>query len=49
LKWRVQTDVVFIGRFKTGGSFGHMDMYPFLLEVHKVESVRPSGSFRPLP
>ena len=46
--WRVQMDVVFVGIFKTG-NFGHMDMYPFLLHVYKVEATRPSGSFRPLP
>jgi hypothetical protein len=48
IKWGAQTDVVFIGKVRTG-SFGHMDMYPMLLEVYKVEAVRPSGSFRPLP
>ena len=49
VKWRVQTDVVFIGRFKAGGSYGHMGMYPFSIEVYRVEAVKPSGSFRPLP
>lgn len=48
-QWRVQMDVVFIGMFRTGGQYGHMDMYPFLFEVYKVEAIRPSGSFRPLP
>lgn len=48
-QWRVQMDVVFIGIFRTDGHFGHMDMYPFLFEVYKVESIRPSGSFRPMP
>jgi len=48
-KWGVQMDVVLIGVFKADGHFGHMDMYPFLFEVYKVESARPSGSFRPLP
>ena len=48
-KWRIQTDVVFIGVFRTDGHYGHMDMYPFLIEVYKVEAVRPSASFRPLP
>ncbi len=42
-------DVVFIGVFRTCGHYGHMDMYPFLFEVYKVEAVRPSGNFRPLP
>jgi hypothetical protein len=49
VKWRVQTDVVLVGRFKAGGHFGHMDECPFLLEVYRVEAVKPSGSFRPLP
>jgi hypothetical protein len=48
-KWRVQMDVVFIGVFRADGHYGHMDMYPFLFEVYKVEAVRPSGNFRPLP
>ena len=49
VKWRVQMDVVFIGIFKADGRYGHMDDYPFLIEVYKVEVVRASGSFRPLP
>lgn len=48
-KWRVQRDVVLIGRFRAKGSFGHMGMYPSCLEVYKVEAVKPSGSFRPMP
>jgi hypothetical protein len=48
-KWGSQTDVVVVGRFQARGSYGHMDMYPFLLEIYKVEAVKPSGSFRPLP
>jgi hypothetical protein len=48
-KWNVQTDVVLVGKFKSGGSFGHNGMYPFLLQVYKVEELKPSGSFRPLP
>ena len=47
--WRLQTDVVFIGIFRSDGHFGHMDAYPFLFEVYKVEAIRPTGSFRPLP
>lgn len=47
--WNVQTDVVLIGRFSSGASFGHNGMYRFLLEVYKVEALKPSGSFRPLP
>ena len=38
LKWRVPLNVVFIGRFKTDGHFGHMDMYPLLIEVLRVVS-----------
>jgi hypothetical protein len=45
----VQREVVFIDLFKTDGHDGHMDMYPFLFKVHKVEVVRASGNFRPLP
>lgn len=26
-----------------------MGMYQFSIEVYKVEAVKPSGSFRPLP
>ena len=48
-QWRVQMDVVFVGVFRTGGYYGHMDMYSNLLEVYKVESIRPLGSFRALP
>jgi hypothetical protein len=42
-------DVVFVGVFKADRRYGHMDMYPFLFEVYRVEAVRPSGNFRPLP
>lgn len=49
VKWGIHSDVIFIGAFKTGGSFGHMGMYQFSIEVYKVEAVKPSGSFRPLP
>ena len=48
-QWRVQMDVVFVAKFRTDGHYGHMDMYPFLLDVYKVESIRQSGNFRPLP
>ena|SRR5215469_578696 len=48
-KWNVQTDVVLVGRFKSGASFGHNGMYPFLLQIYKVEALKPSGNFRPLP
>lgn len=47
-KWNVQTDVVLVGKFKAG-AFGHNGMYPFLLQVYKVEALRPSGNFSPLP
>jgi hypothetical protein len=49
LNWRVQADVVFIGLFKSDGRYGHMDMYPFSIEVYRVEAVCDSGSFRPVP
>jgi hypothetical protein len=49
VQWGVQSDVVLIGRFKTEGHFGHLGMYPFMIEVLKVEAVKPSGAFRPLP
>ncbi len=49
VRWRAKTDVVFIGLFKADGRYGHMDIYPFSIEVYKVEAVRPSGSFQPLP
>lgn len=49
LKWRVQADVVFIGLFRSDGHYGHMDMYPFSIEVYRVEAVRASGSFGPTP
>jgi hypothetical protein len=48
-KWNVQTDVVLIGRFRAGASFGHNGMYQYLLQVYKIEALKPSGSFRPLP
>jgi hypothetical protein len=38
VKWRIPLDVVFIGRFKTDGRYGHMDMYPLSIEVYKVEA-----------
>jgi hypothetical protein len=37
-KWRVPLDVVFIGKFKADGRYGHMDMYPLSIEVYKVET-----------
>lgn len=48
-KWNVQTDLVLVGKFKAGASFGHNGMYPFLLQAYKVEALRPSGNFSPLP
>ena len=41
-KWRVSLDVVFIGKFKTDGRYGHMDMYPLSIEVYKVEAATAS-------
>ena len=38
LKWRVPLDVVFVGKIKTDGKYGHMDMYPIEIEVYKVEA-----------
>jgi hypothetical protein len=38
MKWRVPLDVVFIGKFKADGRYGHMDMYPLSIEVYKVET-----------
>ena len=37
-KWRVPLNVVFIGKIKTDGRYGHMDMYPLLIEVYKVDA-----------
>jgi hypothetical protein len=37
-KWRIPLDVVFIGKFKTDGRYGNMDMYPLAIEVYKVEA-----------
>jgi hypothetical protein len=48
-KWNVKTDVVLVGKFKSGTSFGHDDMHAFLLQVYKVEALKPSGNFRPVP
>jgi hypothetical protein len=41
VKWREPLDAVFIGKFKTDGRYGHMDMYPLSLEVYKVEAATP--------
>ena len=41
-KWRVPLDVVFVGKFKTDGKYGHMDMYPLSFEVYQVEAARAS-------
>jgi hypothetical protein len=38
VKWGVPFDVVFVGKIKTGGRYGHMDMYPLEIEVYKVEA-----------
>jgi hypothetical protein len=48
-KWGRQADVVFVGTVKGDRSYGHMDMYPFCFDVYKIESARPSGSFKPFP
>jgi hypothetical protein len=44
-KWGVQMDVVFIGVFKSDGHYGHMDMYPFSIEVNKVEAAKAFRGF----
>ena len=49
VKWRVPLDVVFIGEFKTDGRYGHMDMYPFSVEVYKVEAATKSKNARTSP
>jgi hypothetical protein len=41
VKWRQPLDVVFIGKLKTDGRYGHMDMYLLSLEVYKVEAATP--------
>jgi hypothetical protein len=41
-KWRVPLDVVFIGKFKTDGRYGHMEMYRRSIEVYKVEAATAS-------
>jgi hypothetical protein len=49
IKWRVPKDVVFVGLFEAKGGYGHLDKYPFLFTVYRVDAVRDSGRFRPLP
>ena len=42
-KWRMPLDVVFVGKIKTEGKYGHMDMYGLEIEVYKVEAAnRPN-------
>jgi hypothetical protein len=48
-KWRVPLDVVFIGKFKTDGRYGHMDMYPLSIEVYKVEAATAPKTPEHLP
>lgn len=44
-KWRVPLDVVFVGKFKTDGRYGHIDMFPLSIEVYKVEAAtRPRSA-----
>lgn len=40
--WHAPLDVVFIGKFKTDGRYGHMDRYPTSIEVYKVEAATTS-------
>jgi hypothetical protein len=49
IKWRLPFDVVFIGKFKTDGRYGHMDMYPLSIEVYKVEAAGAPKSTGPTP
>ena len=49
VKWRVPLDVVLIGKFKTDGRYGHMDMYPLSIEVYKVEATSAPKSVGPIP
>jgi hypothetical protein len=49
VKWRVPLDVVFIGRFKTEGPYGHMDMYQLSIEVFKVEAASGPKNARASP
>ncbi len=48
VRWGMH-DVVFVGMIRTGGHFGHQDMYSDVLQVYRVEGVRQLGSFRPFP
>ena len=43
-QWRVPLEVVLVGKFKTDGRYGHMDMYPLSIEVYKVETATTSKS-----
>jgi hypothetical protein len=49
VKWRVPLDVVFIGKFKTDGQYGHMDMYPLSIEVYKAEAASVPKNARASP
>jgi hypothetical protein len=49
MKFGTPKDVVLVGSFRSGGRFGHMDMYSCLLKVISVEAAQPNGHFRPLP
>ena len=48
VRWGMH-DVVSVGMIRTGGRFGHQDMYSDVIEVYRVEAVRQLGSFRPFP
>src|SRR6267142_6376065 len=48
-KWRVPLDVVFIGKFKLDGRYGHLDMYPLSIAVYKVEAATKSKNARTSP
>jgi hypothetical protein len=49
MKRRAPVDVVFIGRFKTDGHYGHMDMYPLSIEVYEVEAASEPKNNRTSP
>jgi hypothetical protein len=48
-KWHGPLDVVFVGKFKTDGRYGHMDMYPLSIEVYKVEAASTSKNAEQSP
>jgi hypothetical protein len=49
VKWRVPLDVVFVGKIKTDGEYGHMDMYHIEIEVYRVEAATKPKHSMPHP